>query len=81
MEVYESPKIVRIGKDREKIGSVLRFTVRLSCPVCTEHYDFIFNARDAGIAYQYKADDIARAYIARCAPVHCPACISAANSI
>ena len=51
------------------------FIATVSCEKCGEYFHFIFKAEDANIIYGYGAEEVANAYVERCAPPQCQACI------
>ena len=61
-----------IGNQDPKL---LRFRAWVRCVRCGKPFTFDFTAENAGIAFAYKSDNIARAYAKRCAPVYCSVCL------
>lgn len=69
-----SPEILKVDVEDQTEASGKRFYVTLRCSACGDRYSFMFTARDAGIHAHYMAEDIARNYALRCAPLRCGEC-------
>lgn len=66
--------IGRVGTD-EVDPRLSRFRATVRCARCEKSFTFDFNAEEAHIAYAYRAEDIAKDYARRCAPLYCPDCL------
>lgn len=68
------PRIITITSEEVVNTGVRRVTAVIGCQKCDRRFPFIFNESDADIHARYMAEDIARTYVRRCAPLLCSSC-------
>ena len=68
------PNVVSITLEEVPEGAGVLVTAVIKCRSCGRNQPFIFTESEHGIRYKYQAEELARTYVRRCAPLLCSPC-------